>query len=53
MDPATLATKGEVVFGSSLPMGFSAHSKQDPRDGTIYTWGLNKPPADRLVRGED
>lgn len=45
MDPATLATKGEVVFGSQLPMGFSAHSKQDPRDGTIYTWGLNKPPA--------
>lgn len=44
MDPATLATKGEISFGSSLPMGFSAHSKQDPRDGMLYTWGLKKPP---------
>ena len=44
IDPASLATRGEVVFGPSLPMGFSAHSKQDPRDGTLYTWGLKKPP---------
>lgn len=44
MDPKTLATKGEIVYGAALPMGFSAHSKQDPRDGTLYTWGLKKPP---------
>ena len=44
VDAKTLATKGEVVFGPELPMGFSAHSKRDARDGTVYTWGLKKPP---------
>lgn len=45
VDPRTLETKGPCVFGSELPMGFSAHAKKDPSDGTLYTWGLAKPPA--------
>ena len=45
VDPATLETKGSCIFGSGLPMGFSAHAKKDPTDGTLYTWGLAKPPA--------
>jgi len=44
VDARTLETVGEVVFGDELPMGFSAHSKRDDRDGTVYTWGLKKPP---------
>ena len=27
VDPKTLETKGPVVFGQELPMGFSAHSR--------------------------
>ena len=45
VDPLSLDTKGECVFGSNLPMGFSAHAKKDPKDGKLYTWGLCKPPA--------
>lgn len=53
LDPTTLATRGEVVFGPGLPMGFSAHSKQDiDRDGTIYTWGLKKPPFIGIAVGK-
>lgn len=44
VDPQTLATKGPCIFGDELPMGFSAHAKKDPVDGTLYTWGLTKPP---------
>ena len=34
-------------------MGFSAHSKQDiDRDGTIYTWGLKKPPFIGIAVGK-
>ena len=48
-----LATRGEVVFGPGLPMGFSAYSKQDiDRDGTIYTWGLKKPPFIGIAVGK-
>ena len=45
VDPLSLDTKGECVFGPNLPMGFSAHAKKDPKDGKLYTWGLCKPPA--------
>lgn len=45
VDPQTLETKGPCIFGSDLPMGFSAHAKPDPVDGTLYTWGLAQPPA--------
>ena len=44
VDATSLRTKGVKVFGSNLPMGFSAHAKRDA-DGTLYTWGLAKPPA--------
>ena len=45
LDPITLETRGVFEFGPELPMGFSAHAKRDSRDGTLYTWGLAKPPA--------
>ena len=45
LDPTTLETRGVFSFGPELPMGFSAHAKRDSRDGTLYTWGLAKPPA--------
>ena len=45
VDPLSLETVGERVFGPNLPMGFSAHAKKDARDGRLYTWGLCKPPA--------
>lgn len=45
VDPLSLETVGERIFGPNLPMGFSAHAKKDSRDGRLYTWGLCKPPA--------
>ena len=50
IDRETLDTIGPHAFeGEKLPMGFSAHAKKDPRDGTLYTWGLAAPPAIGVV----
>ena len=35
VDPATLHTRGEHLFGEGLPMGFSAHAKIDEADGCL------------------
>ena len=35
VDPITLHTRGEHLFGEGLPMGFSAHAKIDEEDGCL------------------
>jgi len=51
VDPLSLDTKGECVFGSNLPMGFSAHAKKRSKRRQTVHLGLVQTPSHRIPGG--
>jgi all-trans-8'-apo-beta-carotenal 15,15'-oxygenase len=50
LDPSTLKTVGEYRYDGALRAGqpFSAHPRLDPRDGTLYNFGVFGVPKPKL-----